>query len=121
VREEAVHPGSLRGGGAANAEARADAFDGTSGVVVEIVVSGFLWIAGPEVDIGLVPDFEIPLCDLVDAVALDEMAREILDELLPLVTVFRRGNVLLVPEGMKGAGSEASFFGMKLSSMKGRT
>ena len=74
VREETVHPSCLCGGGAADAEAGGDTFDGTSGVVVELVVGVFARIAGPEVDVGLVPDFEIPLGDFVDAVALDEMA-----------------------------------------------
>ncbi len=119
MREEAIDPSSLCGGGPADAEARVDALDGPGGVVVEIVISGFLRIAGPEVYVGLVPDFEIPLGDFVDAVALDEMAGEILDELFPLVPVFRRGNILLVPESMKRAGVGGELFGREAEFDKG--
>src|SRR6266700_3413327 len=101
VRQEAVHPGGLRRGRAANAATRAHAFDGAGSAILELVVGGFLRATGPEINIGLVPDFEIPLRDLVDTVALDEMAREILDELFPLGPIFWRRDVLLVPKRMK--------------------
>src|SRR6267143_3134911 len=101
MREEAVHPGGLCRGRAADAETRAHAFDGARSAIVELVVGRFFRIADPEVNVGLVPNFEIPLRDFVEAVPLDEMAREILDELLPFVPILGRRDVLLVPESMQ--------------------
>src|SRR5260370_8412394 len=109
--EEMIYPSSLCCGGSTGAQARVHAFDGPGGVVVELVVGSFPRIAGPKVEVRLVPDFEVPLRDFVDAVALDEMACEILYELFPFVPVFRRRNILLVPEGMKDAGVGGQLFG----------
>src|SRR5712692_9922981 len=111
MRQEAVHPGSLRRGGAAHAEARAHALDGARGAVVKLVVGGFFRIASPEVNVGLIPHFEIPLRDFLDAVARDKMPRKVLNELLPFVPVFRRRNVLFVPEGMERVRIGGKLFG----------
>src|SRR6266478_603634 len=111
MRQEAVHPGSLRRGGAAHAEARAHALDGARGAVVKLVVGGFFRIASPEVNVGLIPHFEIPLRDFLDAVARDKMPRKVLNELLPFVPVFRRRNVLFVPEGMERIRIGSELFG----------
>src|SRR5580700_6480953 len=63
-----------------------------------MIIGLLLRITGPEVDIGFVPDLEIPLRYLVDAVAFNYMARKCLDQLAPfLIVVWRRGQ-LLVPE-----------------------
>ena len=45
--------------------------DGADGVIVQLVVGGFLGIAGPEVEVGLIPYFEIPVCDFGLAVPID--------------------------------------------------
>ena len=46
------------------------------GVVIELKV-GFLRRApGPEIDVRLIPDFEVPTGDLVDAVAIDQVLGE---------------------------------------------
>ena len=111
MRQETVHPGRLRGGGPAHAQPGTHALDGAGGAVVELVVGGLFRIAGPEIDVGLVPDLEVPLRDFVDAVAFDEMPRECFDELLPLVPVFRRSDVLLVPERMQRVWVGGKFLG----------
>ncbi len=109
--EEAVDPGRLGSGRATDAEARAYALDGARSAVIEFVVGCFLRIASPKINVGFVPDFEIPLRNFVEAVAFNEMAGEILDELLPLVPVFGRRDVLFVPERMKSVGIRSELFG----------
>ena len=84
VREKVVDPMSGRRRRAADAETRVDGFQRASGVIVEFELSGLLGVAGPEVDVGLVPDFEIPLRDFVDAVAVDQKLREVVNEEVPL-------------------------------------
>src|SRR5260370_33197988 len=111
VRKEAGSPSSLRCSGAADAEAGAHALDGAGSAVVKVVISSFFGIAGPEVDVRLVPDFEIPLRDFVDTVALDKVTREILDELFPLAPVLRRRDILLVPERMQRVRVGGKFLG----------
>ena len=59
-------------------------------MIVELEVGGLLGLAGPEVDVGLVPHFEVPLGDFVDAVAIDQMLGELVDEVVPFRPVFRR-------------------------------
>src|SRR6266481_1529495 len=111
MSKETVDPDGLCGGGAADAEAGADALGGARGAIVELIVSGLLRIAGPEVDVRLVPDFKIPLRDFVFAVTRDEMTCEVFDELLPLVPVLGRRDILLVPESVKGAGIRGELLG----------
>jgi hypothetical protein len=101
VCEEIVDPVGGRGGRAADAQARVNGFESAGGVVVKIEIGGLLGIAGPEVDVGLIPDFEIPAGDFVDAVAIDEEPGETADENVPLRVVLGRGDVLLVPERVK--------------------
>ena len=111
VLEEGVDPLGGGGGGAADAEARVDGLEVACGVVVELEVAALVRDASPEVDVGLVPDFEVPLRDLVDAVALDEVAGEGGDEAVPLLVGLGRGDIGLVPEGVEGVGVEGELFG----------
>ena len=45
-------------------------------MVVEFEISVFLGNSGPEIDVRLVPDFEVPLGDLVDSITIDEVLSE---------------------------------------------
>ena len=93
------------GGGASDAAVRADGADGFGGVFVEVEVVGLG--AGEEavVEVGLVPDFEVPVVDFVGAVAGLEVGNEGFDEGVPLGHVFGRGDVALPPEdGLRAAG-----------------
>ena len=83
VGEEWRDPRGLRGGWAADLQARRDRFQRACGVVVEFEVGGLLGIANPEVDVGFVPHFELPGGDFVDAVALDEVLSEGGDHRVP--------------------------------------
>src|SRR4029077_9342830 len=58
VLNEGVSPGGLRRRRASYAKPRIDSFDGASCMVIKFPVSGLLWIPGPEINIGLVPNFE---------------------------------------------------------------
>ena len=91
---KAIGPGGLRGRRSAYAESGVDCLDRARRVVVELEVGGLLGIAAPEIDVGLVPDFEVPLRDFVDTVAFDEMLRELRDQVVPLRVVLGRSDVL---------------------------
>src|ERR1700757_368461 len=69
-------------------------------MVVELEVGLLCGTASPEVDVGLVPDLEVPLRDFIDAVTVDKMLREGGDKRVPLGVILRRRDDLLVPEGM---------------------
>ena len=98
--DHVADPGGLCGGGASHADARVDAFEGAGGVVVQLEVGLLGGAASPEIDVGLVPDFEVPLRDFIDAVALDEVLGEGGDEGVPPGVVLGRRDYLLVPEGV---------------------
>ncbi len=121
VANEAVHPGGLRGRWSANAQPRIDSFYRAGRVVVELVVRLLFRIARPEIKVGLVPDFEIPLRDFVDAVAINEMLGEMGNQIAPFVPIFRRGNDGLDTRKDAEPVAAASLRGMKLSSTNGRT
>ena len=101
VTDKGVGPGRLGRGGAADAQARAYCLKGARDVIVKLEVSGLFRIARPKIEIRLVPNFKVPLRDLIDAVAVDEVLGELGDEIVPLIPVFGWRDVLLVPESMK--------------------
>ena len=96
--DEAIGPSGLGGGGAADAQARADVFQGAGGGIVKLEVGWFFRSASPEIDVRLVPYFEIPLRNFVEAVAVHQMLCELADEFGPLFVALGRGDVGLVPE-----------------------
>ena len=111
VGEKFIGPRSLRGGRTADAEAWADALHGFGGFVVKMEIGFVFRIADPEIDVRLVPDFEIPFRNFLDAVAVDEMFGECFDHRAPLVPILRRRDILLVPEGVEGIGIGGQLFG----------
>jgi hypothetical protein len=71
---------------------------------------GFLLrFARPEIDIGFVPNLEIPLSHLLNAVSRYQMARELENQLVPLPRIARRGHVGVIPERVR-ARSHRHFF-----------
>ncbi len=68
---------------------------------VQIEVGFLARNAIPEVDVRLVPHFEIPFRYFVNAVTIDKVLREMPDEVIPAVHALRRRDVLLVPEWMQ--------------------
>ena len=81
-----------------------DVFDGEGGLVVELEV--LLLRAGPEGDVGLVPDFEFPGAHFWHAVAVDTVIGEGVDHVVPILPVAGRGDVALVRKDAVGAGGE---------------
>ena len=74
------------------------------GVVVEGEVGGLVGSAAPEIEVGLVPDLEVPGGDFIETVAGDEVGGEGFDEGVPVGVVLRGGDVGVVPEGVDGFG-----------------
>ena len=102
ILQKVANPGGLRGCRSSDSELRRDLLEGTGGVLVEVEIRALFGIADPEVDIRFVPDFKVPLRDFCDTVAGDEVGGKGGDHSVPLRVVLRRGDILLVPEGVKG-------------------
>ena len=66
-------PGGRCGRGAAHAQTRADLLQRARRVVIELEVGLLARDTIPEIDIRLIPNFEIPLRDFLDAVAIDQV------------------------------------------------
>jgi hypothetical protein len=92
------NPCRLRGRWPTDAQARAHGFDVTRGVVIQLEVRFLLRDSRPEVEVGLVPDFEVPVGDLVYAVALDQVLSELSDQVIPLGVVLGRRDIRVIPE-----------------------
>ena len=100
MANEAIDPGRLRRRGSADAKPRIHGLQRSRRRVVKLVVRLLLRIARPEIEVRLVPDLEIPLRDFVDSVAIDQMLREVRNEIAPFLIACRRRNDRLVPERM---------------------
>ncbi len=95
-----VDPRCLGSGRTAYTQSRTHSFYCPRGMIVQLEVGGLRRPASPEIDIRFVPDFEIPACHFIDAVAIDQVLRERLHQRSPLVVVRGRRHDLLVPEGV---------------------
>jgi len=104
VGEERRDPRCLRRGWAADLQAGRDGFERAGGVVIELKVGGLFGIADPEVDVGLVPDFELPGGDFVEAVSLDQVLSEGGNHRVPERVVAGGRDIGLVPERVQGGG-----------------
>jgi hypothetical protein len=71
-------------------------------VRVKFEVRPFAWDAAPKIDVRLIPDFEVPLRNLVDAVTFDQVLGEMRHQSIPGFETFRRRDIRLVPEGVEG-------------------
>ena len=67
---EAVYPSRLCRGRPSNTQARIYSFECFGRDVVKLIVGLLFRISCPKIEIRLIPDFEIPLGDFVDAVAV---------------------------------------------------
>jgi len=120
VLNETIDPGGLRRSGSTHAQPAIHALQGSRGCIIKLVISLFLRIAHPKINIRLVPDFEVPVGNLINAVALDKVLRKMSDQVVPFVYIFRRRNDRLYQNACS-LGCAASFLGMKLISTNGRT
>src|ERR1700693_5086530 len=116
VSNEAIDPSGLRRRRPTDAQPAIDLFQSPCSGIVKLKIGLVLGRSRPEIKVGFVPDLEIPLGNLINAVAFDQVAREMGDEVVPFVPIFWRRNVWLVPERMKGRlrgklpGHEAQFY-----------
>src|SRR6202142_1507954 len=109
VANETIDPGSLGRRRSADAQTGIDRFDCFRGGVVKLVVGLLLRIAGPEIQVRLVPYFEVPPGDFVDSVSCNEMLGEVRDHLRPFAPVLGGRNDRVIPEDMLGGlGGEPS-------------
>ncbi len=68
---ENIHPCSLGGCGTSHAKPGIHLLNGASSVIIKLPVGCLFRLACPEINVGFIPDFEIPSCNLIDAVSLD--------------------------------------------------
>src|SRR6185437_16723082 len=101
VLQKSVYPRSGRGCGPADSQPWTDALQIARRVIVELEIALLTRNAAPKVDVGFVPDLEIPLGHLVRPEVLHQVAREGCDEAIPFLQALRRRDVGLVPEGVK--------------------
>src|SRR6516165_8251480 len=98
--DEAICPSRLCRCGSPDAEARTYIFQRTCRDIIESVVGFFSGFASPKIEIGLIPNLEIPAGYLVDPVSFDKVMGEFSNELVPLARVAGWGDIGMVPEGM---------------------
>ena len=72
----------------------------------------------PEVQVGFVPDLEVPVRNLVNAIAIDKVLREGGDQRVPLRITWQAASDRLVPECLVSSRA-AKALGMNPSSTKG--
>ena len=101
VADHFAYPRRLRRCRAAHAQRRRNRLDVAGGVVVKLEVGWLLRRAAPEVEVGFVPDFEIPLRNFINTVALHEVLGELRDQVVPLRIILRRRDVGVVPERLQ--------------------
>src|ERR1700731_797089 len=99
--DKGIDPRGLRRGRTADPQTGIHALDGSGSMVIEFPVRGLPGIPCPEIQIGFVPDLEVPLCDFIDTVAIDQMLSKYGNEVAPFIPVLWRRNVRLVPEAMQ--------------------
>ena len=88
VFQEVTDPCCSGGCGAADAQSGTDTLQIACCVIVQLEVAFLPWDAAPEINIWLVPDFEVPLRNFIDAVSIDEMLREMRHQAVPLFHAF---------------------------------
>ena len=101
VLDHVANPGSLGRRRTAHAQARADRLNVARGVVVEFEVRLLARRAGPEIEIRLVPHFEVPGRNFLQAVAIDQVLHELGDHVVPLGIVLGRRDIGVIPEGLQ--------------------
>jgi hypothetical protein len=109
--QELRDPLGCGSGGTAYSEARADGLECASGVIVEIEVRLLSRDAVPEVDVGFIPHFEVPLGDFLDAVTVNEVLGEVLDEVIPSLHALWWRDILFIPKGVKRVWVEGELLG----------
>src|SRR5215472_15031278 len=101
IVEELRYPRRRCGCRSTNAQARRYRFQCTRRVRIQVEVGLHTGNTTPEVDIRLVPYFEVPLRNLINPKVVNEILCERTDQIIPSLHALRRRDILLVPEGMQ--------------------
>src|SRR5260370_2600957 len=101
VADQRVNPRGLRGSWPAHSQPLIYFLNRNRGVVIQFPVSILFWLSCPKINIGLIPYFEIPLRNFIDAVAIHQMVGKCVDQIIPAVPVRWRRDIALIPEGVK--------------------
>src|SRR5258706_15591137 len=104
MANQGVNPSRLRGGGSAHSQPWIYSLNRKCGVVIQFPISILFWLSRPEINVGLVPYFEIPLRNFIDAIAIYQMAGKCRDQIVPAVPVLGRRDIWPVPKWLKPIG-----------------
>jgi hypothetical protein len=91
MRQEFRHPGRAGAGRAADAQLRIEGLEGPGGARVEVEIGLLVGLLPEAVEIGLVPDLEVPAAHFRRAIALEQVAREGVDQRHPALGLGVRG------------------------------
>src|SRR5580704_9120021 len=101
MSDKNIHPCRLCSRWPSHAKPWIHALNCARSVIVKFPITCLLGLAAPKIQIGFVPDLEVPLRNFIDAVAIDEMFRKRADEVIPFAPVLGRRNVRPVPENVQ--------------------
>ena len=68
---EGIYPCRLCGRRTSDAKAGVHLLNGAGSVIVKLPVGCLFRLACPEINVGFIPDFEVPAGNLIDAISLD--------------------------------------------------
>src|SRR5271166_3597015 len=95
---ETIDPSSLRGGRSPHPEARADLLEGSCRDVIKSVIGFLLRLPSPKIEVGFVPNLEVPIGHILYAISLYEVLGEPKNQLIPLMRIARWRHIWVVPE-----------------------
>src|ERR1700729_3334343 len=81
--QKVIDPGCSSSGRPSNTQSGIDALQSAGCVIVEFKVRSLPRYAAPEIDVRLVPDFEVPGCNLIDTVTVNKVLCEVGDQSIP--------------------------------------
>src|ERR1700690_2861669 len=100
--DKGVRPCSLCRGRTSHSKLWIHFLDGDGSVVVKLPIACLPGHPGPKIQIGFVPYLEVPLCNFIDAIAIDEVPGKYRHEAVPLTPILRWRHVRFVPKAMQG-------------------
>src|SRR6185437_10311357 len=92
MRNEFINPCSLSCGRTSDNQPGICTLDRASRHIIEFEICGVFGIARPEIDVGLIPYFKVPVRDFFLSVSIYKVFAEVVDKVIPLSPVFRWRN-----------------------------
>src|SRR5215469_6969735 len=96
--DECIHPRCLCGCRTSHAKPSIYFFDRVGSVIVKLPISILFRLTRPEIDVGLIPDFEIPFGNFSGAISLNQVPGKSRDKLVPFVPTFWRRDIRFIPK-----------------------